>query len=97
MAPSLNLEVVNESIMPTMLTLLNDPIPNIRFNVAKALEVVGTTYGHSPEGQALVRERILPGLQALQNDGDADVRYFANHALQHCTEAAGLAGKIRVS
>ena len=92
MTPSLNLDVVKDSIMQTLLSLLNDPIPNIRFNVAKALEVIGTTYGSTPEGKALVKEKIVPALQSLQNDADADVRYFSNRALQYSKEKAGITG-----
>ena len=82
MAPSLNLEVIKDPVLQTLLSLVSDPIPNIRFNVAKTLEVVATTYGTIPEGQALAKEKIVPAVQSLQNDPDADVRYFANRALE---------------
>ncbi|PAV22400.1 ARM repeat-containing [Pyrrhoderma noxium] len=82
MAPSLNLEVIKDPVLQTLLSLVSDPIPNIRFNVAKSLEVVATTYGTIPEGQALAKEKIVPAVQSLQNDPDADVRYFANRALE---------------
>ena len=36
MAPALNLEVIKDGVMQTLLSLVADPIPNIRFNVAKA-------------------------------------------------------------
>lgn len=92
MTPSLDLDVVKDSIMQTMFSLLNDPIPNIRFNVAKALEIIGTTYGASSEGNSFVKDKIIPSLQSLQNDADADVRYFANRALQNSKETAGITG-----
>jgi serine/threonine-protein phosphatase 2A regulatory subunit A len=62
--------------------LSKDPIPNIRFNVAKALEVMASAFGNSPEGHAFVQDWIAPTLERQKNDQDADVRYFANRALQ---------------
>lgn len=82
MAPSLNLEVVRDYVLGTLLSLVADPIPNIRFNVAKSLEVLSTTYGSTAEGSAMAKEKILPALQILLNDPDADVRFFANRALE---------------
>lgn len=75
--------------------MADDPIPNIKFNVAKALEVVATTYGNTPEGKQFVQSKILPKLEAQSNDADADVRYFASRAIQNTKGA--LAGGISVS
>ncbi len=67
-----------------MLTaLITDPIPNIRFNVAKSLEELVTTFGTTAAGRAVASERILPALQGLLNDSDADVRYYATRALEN--------------
>ncbi|EIM92478.1 ARM repeat-containing protein [Stereum hirsutum FP-91666 SS1] len=81
-APSLNYEIVHNEILEALLHLAGDPIPNIRFNVAKSLEVLATTYGSTPEGKAMIQDKIFPALEELKNDSDADVRYFATHALQ---------------
>ena len=80
-APSLTLEVVRENVLDMLLQLAGDPIPNIRFNVAKALESIATSFGDSPEGRELVQTKIAPVLEALKNDQDADVRFFASRAL----------------
>ncbi|KAF5390253.1 hypothetical protein D9757_002913 [Collybiopsis confluens] len=80
--PSLNLEIVRSEIVESLLQLASDLIPNIRFNVAKSLEVLATTYGNTPEGKAFVQQRIIPVLEQQKNDQDADVRYFAARALQ---------------
>ena len=82
MTPSLSLDVIQDPVLHTLLALLQDPIPNIRFNVAKSLEVVATTFGRTPEGQAVAKEKIIPAVQGLTNDPDADVRYFAARALE---------------
>ncbi|KAJ3894953.1 Ser/Thr protein phosphatase 2A regulatory subunit A [Lentinula edodes] len=80
--PSLNLDIVRSEIIESLLQLASDPIPNIRFNVAKSLEVLLSAYGNTPEGEAFVHQRILPVLEQQKNDQDADVRYFAARALQ---------------
>jgi serine/threonine-protein phosphatase 2A regulatory subunit A len=81
-APSLNLDIVRSDIIDPLLQLAVDTIPNIRFNVAKSLEVLAITYGTTPAGSEFVRQRIVPALEHQQNDQDADVRYFAARALQ---------------
>lgn len=80
--PSLTLDIVRSEIVESLLQLASDPIPNIRFNVSKSLEVLATTYGNTPDGIAFVQQRILPVLEQQKNDTDADVRYFAARALQ---------------
>jgi len=81
-APSLTLPIVRADIIEPLLQLASDPIPNIRFNVAKSLEALASTFGTSSEGKELVRQRIIPVLEQQKNDQDADVRYFAARALQ---------------
>ncbi|KAI9444893.1 ARM repeat-containing protein [Lactarius indigo] len=81
-APSLNIEIVSDEIIDALLHLATDPIPNIRFNVAKSLEVVATTYGKTPEGKELAQQKVVPVLEELKTDQDADVRYFAALASQ---------------
>lgn len=80
--PALNVEIISSDIIGHLLELTKDPIPNIRFNVAKALEVTATSFGSTPEGRAFIQEQIAPILHTLKNDVDVDVRYFASHALQ---------------
>ncbi|TFK57295.1 ARM repeat-containing protein [Heliocybe sulcata] len=87
MAPSLNLDIIRSDILAPLLALATDPIPNIRFNVAKALEVLATTYGTTPDGKELCQQRIIPLLEQMKQDQDADVRYFATRALQKMTAA----------
>ncbi|KAL6304279.1 ARM repeat-containing protein [Sparassis latifolia] len=87
-ASSLTLDIVRGEILDTLLQLSADPIPNIRFNVAKALEVLATTFGDTPEGRQLVLQKIVPVLEQQKNDQDADVRFFAVRALQKAHEVA---------
>lgn len=94
MAPSLTLDVIQDPILQPLLDLASDPIPNIRFNVAKSLEVLAVTFGNSPEGQIIVKDKIVPSLQTLKNDSDADVRYFASRALAKTIATVPGAGEI---
>lgn len=94
MAPALSAEVIRAptapstpngaqqpSIIESVVILASDPIPNIRFNVAKALEVLATVLSEQDGGKEVVQESILPALSKLKNDSDPDVRYFAGKAL----------------
>jgi serine/threonine-protein phosphatase 2A regulatory subunit A len=81
-APSLSLEIIRSDILEPLLALAKDAIPNIRFNVAKSLEVLAATFTKAPEGLELVQTQIVPVLETMKNDSDADVRYFATRALQ---------------
>ena len=78
----MTLEIVQSDILEQLLHLASDPIPNIRFNVSKSLEVLAITFGKTPEGLGIVQHRIIPTLEQQKNDQDADVRYFAARALQ---------------
>lgn len=88
-APVLNIDIVSGDILGTLLQLAQDPIPNIRFNVAKSLEVLASTFGDGQEGRQLIRQRIAPVLEGQKNDSDADVRYFASKALQKAQTVIG--------
>jgi serine/threonine-protein phosphatase 2A regulatory subunit A len=68
--------------MEALLHLATDSIPNIRFNVAKSMEVLATAYGATPDGKEFTVQKVVPILEELKIDQDADVRYFATYALQ---------------
>jgi len=70
-------EVLSESMLPLLLRLSKDPVPNIRFNVAKVLRVVVPLIG-----KELADSRVRPILKDLAEDEDVDVKYFANIALK---------------
>ena len=82
MASALNAEVIRSSVLETVNNLVSDTVPNIRFNVAKCLEVLAERLHGEPGGQALVVDGIIPGLEKLQGDPDADVRFFAIKGLE---------------
>lgn len=43
---------------------------------------MANAFSNSPEGRAFIQDWIAPTLERQKNDQDADVRYFANRALQ---------------
>lgn len=92
MAPALTFEIIQQDVIDRLLDLADDPIPNIKFNVAKSLEALATTYGGTPQGKQLIQTRILPKLEVQKNDGDADVRYFAARAIQNTQSALAASG-----
>ncbi|KKY21371.1 putative protein phosphatase pp2a regulatory subunit a [Phaeomoniella chlamydospora] len=95
LAPVVTLAMIRDSILPILDKLVSDPIPNIRFNVAKSYAVIiGTLRDISTEGtiqqpkggsaakqgQEVIESQITPNLEKLQQDDDVDVRYFATIA-----------------
>jgi serine/threonine-protein phosphatase 2A regulatory subunit A len=60
--------VSQQIIVPALIKMSSDRIPNIRFNVAKSFE-------------GMRGEEIKGCLSKLSQDPDADVRYFSGKAL----------------
>lgn len=87
--------MIRDSILPILEKLVTDPIPNIRFNVAKSYAVLTDTLRNistegtiqqpkggsgASKGQDIIEKQIIPNLEKLQQDEDVDVRYFATIA-----------------
>lgn len=76
LAKSVPKEVLTDTMLPLVLKLADDNVPNIRFNVAIALgEVIPLV------DASVAVEKIKPVLETLSKDGDNDVRYFSSQAL----------------
>ncbi|KAI6162199.1 armadillo-type protein [Pisolithus thermaeus] len=91
-SPSLTLPIIQSEIISPLLQLAADPIPNIRFNVSKALEILATTLSSTAEGQEFIKQKVVPALEQQKNDADADVRYFSVRALQKALSVVGMSG-----
>lgn len=52
-----------------------------------SLEKNGITGSGSTEGDALIREQIMPNLEKLMTDDDVDVRFFASQAAKSYNDA----------
>ncbi len=64
-------------LLPAIAALSHDAVPNVRFNVAKALErLAGRVEPAAAAGT------LRATLSTLAGDRDADVRYFATRALK---------------
>jgi len=68
-----------ESILPVICTLANDPVANVRFNVAKTLKIMCQHMNES-----IITSKVNGILQTLKEDTDEDVVYFAEEALATC-------------
>lgn len=70
-------------LLPYMLTLSEDTVPNVRFNAAKAIGAV------SPLVSAEVRaDKLQPALTRLAEDTDPDVKYFSSEAMEELLAAS---------
>jgi len=67
-------------MIPTINSLASDPIPNIRFNVAKCYESMAPLM-KTPELETIKNNILKPTLKILNEDPDNDVRYYASQAL----------------
>jgi serine/threonine-protein phosphatase 2A regulatory subunit A len=65
---------------------MQDPVPNIKFNVARLLEQLASLVD-----APVVDHTIRPCLNELSTDADSDVRYFAKQALTACDHVAAMA------
>jgi serine/threonine-protein phosphatase 2A regulatory subunit A len=69
-------------MLPTVLNLASDPVANVRFNVAKTLNKMCPHIGSSA-----LQTQVKPALEKLNQDADADVKFFSAEALEKCIQA----------
>jgi len=79
LAPVVGADVTISVMLPLVVRMVKDPVPNIRFNAAKIL------HGLVPllDG-TVVQSHIKPVLNQLYEDQDRDVKHYASLALQAC-------------
>lgn len=75
LVPVVSSETVEKEIFPFVESLVEDHVPNIRFNAAQTLSSIAVC-------APLVKSRVVPLLEKLSQDEDVDVRFYANEALQ---------------
>jgi len=69
-------DVTGKVLLPTVISMANDNVANVRFNVAKSLQKL------TPRMEAQsTHSAIKPVLDKLITDTDVDVKYFATEAL----------------
>jgi len=80
-SPPLRSELVALHVLPVLLHLCTqDPVPNVRFNAAKALAKVTPLLAGE---RGVLCQRVTAALTgAAEGDADVDVRFFAARALR---------------
>jgi serine/threonine-protein phosphatase 2A regulatory subunit A len=73
-------------ILPNILNMVDDPVPNIRFNVAKSLQVLiplllPENHYKQQEYAYRVVSLIKDPLTKLCDDSDSDVQFYSTRAL----------------
>jgi len=69
-------EMAGKLMLPTVLSLANDHVANVRFNVCKTLQKMGPIL----EATA-IQGQVKPCLEKLNTDADIDVKFFASEAV----------------
>lgn len=77
LAPSITPEIFSESIFPVLSTFATDKIINIRMNVSRVI----LAFGAKLKGTE-AEEKTVSLLNALKNDPEFDVSYYAKQALR---------------
>jgi len=81
LATTLSPELIVNCLLPVVIELSSDRVPNIRLNVAKSFQVIIPLVDNS-----VVETKIKPSLSKLLEDKDKDVKYFSNIAIQSCNQ-----------
>jgi len=79
LSEALPAKTTEDVLLPMVLAMCEDPVPNIRFNVSKTLSKV---IGRIDAG--VVGSKVKPVLQQMCEDQDPDVKYYSYVALQQC-------------
>lgn len=76
MSPALSLPVINDAVLPILAGLVNDPIPNIRFNVAKSYAVIVDVLKRLPDSDETVLSLEKAGKTGTGSEkGDELIRH----------------------
>jgi serine/threonine-protein phosphatase 2A regulatory subunit A len=89
--PVIDYQTVINRALPFVNDLINDGVPNIRFNVAKSYLVAVKSLVKDEDVddekvQKLINSGLLQNLQKLQTDEDVDVRFFASKSIQEIND-----------
>lgn len=73
-------QLLEHHLAPMAVQLASDPVPNVRFNAAKAMKSMWRSCSSSCP--TVAESTLLPCLRSLLDDPDPDVRYFAEQAIR---------------
>ncbi|KAK7206537.1 armadillo-type protein [Myxozyma melibiosi] len=89
LAGEVTVDVIKNSIVPFLDGMVNDPIPNIRFTVARSYESVTLLAKEKAADDeergavaTMIEEVVKPSLEKLKTDEDVDVRFYADKSLK---------------
>ncbi|CCE65408.1 hypothetical protein TPHA_0L00520 [Tetrapisispora phaffii CBS 4417] len=83
----IDMDPLKKEILPFIISLAQDEVPNIRFNVAKGLAEIATSLiKRDSKNKKLIKEELLPVLENLVQDEDVDVNYFSEQSYNSCKE-----------
>lgn len=69
-------DITTRVLLPTVLSMAEDNVANVRFNVAKTLQKMVPWLEPS-----VIQPQVKPVLEKLNVDQDVDVKYFASEAI----------------
>ncbi|KAL3859973.1 hypothetical protein ACJMK2_010151 [Sinanodonta woodiana] len=75
---SLSCEQFAKELMASLLKLGQDPVPNVRINVARCMSSYIVNRDYFTSSKNPFHEELLKILQSLQSDSDRDVRFFCS-------------------
>lgn len=75
--------LVDAHLVPMVVKMTSDPVPNVRFNVAKSIKMMRKTCMSS--NPSALEDHLLPCLWRLVADEDPDVKFYATRALSEST------------
>lgn len=79
LAGSVGSSFMDVHLIPMVVKMASDPVPNVRFNVAKSIKLMHKTcMNGSPSA---LEEHLLPCLWRLVADEDPDVKFYATRTL----------------
>ena len=81
MAAEMDPDVVTVEILPILLEMAADPVPNIRFNVARELVDITPICG-----KTVYETQVSPMLSMMMEDQDRDVRFYAEKTMRSLEE-----------
>ena len=85
--PVIDYDTIVKKILPFVNSLVDDEVPNIRFNVAKSYLIIAQSLAkvgkvNEVEVKKLIDVEIMTNLEKLKNDDDVDVRFYASKSVQ---------------
>ena len=73
---ALSTKTLEKTIVPLILHMATDSVPNVRLTVARTLKDIVTSCGNNMQ-ESYLDSSVIPALKTLTSDSDRDVRYYS--------------------